>query len=62
MKPVGLFGPGDNKRAMMPATKPITMIQMMPDTMVSSGGLLIRYHSTGAQNRRAQARLIATRG
>src|SRR5687768_11844953 len=30
--PVGLFGPGDRKRAMTPATKPIATIQMMADT------------------------------
>jgi hypothetical protein len=27
MKPLGLFGPGAKMRAMMPAMKPITMIQ-----------------------------------
>jgi hypothetical protein len=30
MKPEGLLGPGESTRAMMPATKPTTMIQMMP--------------------------------
>src|SRR5258708_11246003 len=30
MKPVGLFGPGESMRAMMPATKPTMMTQMMP--------------------------------
>jgi hypothetical protein len=30
MKPVGVFGPRDSQRAIMPATKPTTMIQMMP--------------------------------
>src|ERR1044071_5134699 len=30
MKPAGLFGPGESIRAMMPATKPTTMIQIMP--------------------------------
>src|SRR5207245_9725993 len=30
MKPVGLFWPGERMRAMMPATKPTTMIQIMP--------------------------------
>ncbi len=30
MKPLGLFGPGDSMRAMMPAMKPTTMIQIMP--------------------------------
>ena len=30
MKPVGVFGPGDSQRAIRPATKPMTMIQMMP--------------------------------
>jgi hypothetical protein len=29
MKPLGLFGPGDRIRAMMPATKPTTMIHNM---------------------------------
>jgi len=33
--PVGLFGPGDKNRAMMPATKPTTTIQMTPDTGLS---------------------------
>src|SRR3954447_16125929 len=35
MKPRGSFGPGERKRAMMPATNPITMIQMMFDTTIS---------------------------
>jgi hypothetical protein len=35
MKPLGSFGPGDRKRAMMPATNPMTMIQMIFDTTVS---------------------------
>src|SRR5215510_4350346 len=43
MKPPGLFGPGESTRAMMPAIKPTTMIQMMPDTGASS-----RFMSTGA--------------
>jgi hypothetical protein len=30
MKPDGLFGPGYSMRAMIPATKPTTMIQRMP--------------------------------
>ena len=30
MKPLGLLGPGESSRAMMPATKPTMMIQMMP--------------------------------
>src|SRR5882757_1235151 len=30
MNPVGLFGPGDSIRAMIPATKPTMMIQIMP--------------------------------
>jgi hypothetical protein len=30
MKPLGLLGPGESNRAMMPATKPTMMIQMMP--------------------------------
>src|SRR6478672_2766856 len=30
MNPPGLFGPGERIRAMMPAIKPTTMIQMMP--------------------------------
>src|SRR6478609_6372551 len=30
MNPLGLFGPGERIRAMMPATKPTTMIQIMP--------------------------------
>src|SRR6202000_2777347 len=34
MKPLGLFGPGESSRAMMPATKPTTMIQMMPPIIV----------------------------
>src|ERR1700730_3961312 len=28
--PLGLFGPGESSRAMMPATKPTMMIQRMP--------------------------------
>jgi hypothetical protein len=35
MKPFGRFGPGERKRPMMPATKPITMIQIMFDTKIS---------------------------
>ena len=35
MKPLGSFGPGERKRAMMPAMNPITMIQMMFDTTLS---------------------------
>src|SRR5215470_18265250 len=35
MKPLGLFGPGESSRAMIPATNPITMIQMKPDTTTS---------------------------
>ncbi len=34
MKPFKLFGPGARKRAMMPTMKPITMIQIMFDTMI----------------------------
>jgi hypothetical protein len=30
MNPLGLFGPGERMRAIMPATKPTKMIQMMP--------------------------------
>src|SRR5689334_5333941 len=30
MKPDGLFGPGDKKRAISPATNPTTMIQIRP--------------------------------
>src|ERR1700750_2276655 len=30
MNPLGLFGPGDSNRAMIPATKPTTMTQRMP--------------------------------
>jgi hypothetical protein len=30
MKPDGLFGPGESMRAMIPATKPTMMTQMMP--------------------------------
>ena len=30
MKPLGLFGPGESSRAMIPATKPTMMTQMMP--------------------------------
>jgi hypothetical protein len=30
MNPLGLFGPGDSIRAIIPATKPTTMIQIMP--------------------------------
>src|SRR6266403_5360631 len=30
MKPLGLFGPGDSNRAMIPATKPTMMTQRMP--------------------------------
>ena len=30
MKPEGLFGPGETSRAMMPATKPTMMTQIMP--------------------------------
>ena len=37
MKPFKLFGPGERKRAMMPAMKPITMIQIMFDTTISLG-------------------------
>ena len=29
MKPLGLFGPGDRRRAIMPATKPTTRIQII---------------------------------
>ena len=36
IKPDGPFGPGDTKRAMRPATSPITMIQMIFDTMATS--------------------------
>jgi hypothetical protein len=35
MNPFGSFGPGDRKRAMIPATNPIIMIQMMFDMMLS---------------------------
>jgi hypothetical protein len=34
MKPLGLLGPGESSRAMMPATKPTMMIQMMPPMTV----------------------------
>src|SRR5690349_13942007 len=34
MKPLGLFGPGDRKRAMMPATKPTMMIQSKPPMLM----------------------------
>src|ERR1700739_537737 len=34
MKPLGLFGPGDRKRAMMPATKPTMMIQIKPPMLM----------------------------
>jgi hypothetical protein len=34
-KPWGLFGPGKRKRAMMPARRPITAIQMMPGMTTS---------------------------
>src|SRR5260221_7523606 len=30
MNPLGLFGPGESRRAIIPATKPTMMIQMMP--------------------------------
>src|SRR5450432_1942128 len=30
MNPLGLFGPGDSNRAIIPATKPTMMIQRMP--------------------------------
>ena len=30
MNPLGLFGPGESMRAMMPATKPTMMTQTMP--------------------------------
>ena len=30
MKPLGLLGPGESSRAIMPAMKPTTMIQIMP--------------------------------
>jgi hypothetical protein len=36
MKPVGLFGPGESQRAMIPATNPTKTIQMMPDTATST--------------------------
>jgi hypothetical protein len=38
-KPLGSFGPGDSTRAIRPATKPITMIQMMFDTIPPAIGL-----------------------
>ena len=47
--PVGLFGPGDRNRAMMPATKPTTTIQMIPDTGLS----LSRFRAHFAGNGRA---------
>ena len=34
MKPLGLFGPGDSKRAMMPAMKPTMMIQSKPPMLM----------------------------
>src|SRR2546430_12191908 len=34
IKPLGLFWPGERMRAMMPATKPTTMIQIMPPISV----------------------------
>src|SRR5262245_15737058 len=34
-KPLGSFGPGESTRAIRPAMKPITMIQMMFDTSTS---------------------------
>src|ERR1700761_4531038 len=34
MKPLGLFGPGDRKRAMMPAMKPTMMIQIKPPKLM----------------------------
>src|SRR6185437_10997284 len=34
MKPLGLFGPGERKRAMMPATKPTMMIQIKPPMLM----------------------------
>src|SRR6478609_4802140 len=30
MNPLGLFGPGESRRAMIPAIKPTMMTQMMP--------------------------------
>jgi hypothetical protein len=35
MKPLGSFGPGESRRAISPATKPIMMIQMMFHTTIS---------------------------
>jgi hypothetical protein len=35
MNPFGSFGPGDRKRAMIPAINPMIMIQMMFDMMLS---------------------------
>ena len=46
MNPLGLFGPGDKKRAMMPATKPTTTIQMMPDTGLSLSCFLRAFRGT----------------
>jgi hypothetical protein len=34
INPEGLFEPGESRRAMMPATNPITMIQRMPIVQV----------------------------
>jgi hypothetical protein len=40
IKPDGLFGPGDKKRAMSPQTKPTMMSPMIPDTdTTTSSGL-----------------------
>jgi hypothetical protein len=36
MKPLGLFGPGDRRRAIMPATKPTTRIQIIAISPLSS--------------------------
>src|SRR5947209_8330625 len=36
MNPLGLLGPGESMRARIPATKPITMIQMIPPMAFTS--------------------------
>src|SRR5690349_10422666 len=54
-KPLGLFGPGERKRAMMPATKPTTMIQMTPD-IDTSAGRAMHHHTTALDGEASRTR------
>src|ERR1700736_3624674 len=51
--PLGLFGPGESSRAMMPATKPTMMIQRMPlmvDVLFIKNGLRTNGFQCDASN------------